>query len=191
MFSPTISELALSRSMPPYCSGVSVPSRPSSPQRWTRVLLSAQSLFSSRSSTGRTSFSAKSLVVRAIILCSSLMRSGVNTVSCAVPSSSQAPPRGAAVAVAVVMIRAPCLCVAAGRAGGGPVSVSSMQRRPSSRRHARVRSVRKCRPRPSRRRRTSRQSRIGPGVGAFRTAARRSASRRCSRAGARARWRRH
>ena len=104
IFSLTTSELTLSRPTPPYSSGTSTPSNPRSPARFTSRRASAQSLSSSRSSTGRTSFSTNSCAVcrdEPLLVGQTL---GGEDASAAAGWSSHSPPRRVEVVPGAVVV---------------------------------------------------------------------------------------
>ena len=100
-FSETRQPLTLSRPRPPYSSGISTPSSPSSPalRRSDRVV----SYFRARISgmRGTISFSMNSAAVSPIMRCSSLKSSGVKTSSTRRSSRRKLPPRAARTGVRV------------------------------------------------------------------------------------------
>ncbi len=101
--SDTTSVAILSRSTPPYSSGMLVPSSPSSPHFFINCRASDHSFCSSRSLTGTTSPSMNSIAVCRIIACSSVIFSGVITVAGSVSPTSHAPPLTVCSLVAVAI----------------------------------------------------------------------------------------
>ena len=90
--SPTIAPLVWSSPRPPYSSGMLTPTIPKSADLRINSRASCQLCFSNSSVAGRTSLSMNSRVVSAIIRCSSVKSSGVNTSSGVRSSIRKLPP---------------------------------------------------------------------------------------------------
>ncbi len=91
-FSAINAEEILSSPSPSYSSGTSAASRPNSPAVFNKRTECSNSWFSRFSTTGSTSFCTNSVVVWAIIFCSSVKSSGVITRLISTSSIKKPPP---------------------------------------------------------------------------------------------------
>src|SRR6266581_4157021 len=94
-FSATRQPLTLSRPRPPYASGISTPSSPSSPALRKRTRVASYFWARISGSRGIISFSMNSAAVSPIMRCSSVKSSGVKTSSTRRSSMRKLPPRAA------------------------------------------------------------------------------------------------